>query len=76
MHDEPHAYYDTNTEELLLIYAAAYKCLQAKYGVEGHSLELEDVVDELDPKSWKQVMKSINKVFWLKAAYEEMKAMA
>jgi len=37
-------------------------------------LDVMNAVDEENPKSWRQVMASPNKAFWLKAAYDEMSA--
>ena len=37
-----------------------------------HTLDINEAVDEPDPKGWKNAMKSPNKAFWLKKAYDEM----
>jgi len=57
-------------------YAEAYEKLKKAYIVEDIELDLENAVEESMPKSWKQAMKSKNRVFWLKACCEEICAIA
>jgi len=37
-------------------------------------MDVNRAVEEPDPRSWKSAMKSKNKAFWLRAAYDEMVA--
>ena len=52
-------------------YTAHYRTLCAQYSIT-LPLNLTDAIDEPDPASWPDAMRSRNRSFWLQAAYDEM----
>jgi len=58
----------SSSNPLLTMYGEHYERLKLKYGIQEMKLDIMNAVDEEDPKSWRQVIASPNKAFWLKAA--------
>jgi len=61
-----------SSEGLEKRYDEAYEKLKKEYMVKDIELDLENAVEESTPTSWKQVIKSKNRAFWLKTYCDEM----
>lgn len=57
-------------------YLLLYEQLKIEYGIADDGMSFEKAVEESLPLSWKQAMNSVNRAFWLRAALEEMRAIA